>query len=92
MPGGSKGAKTWNSATSQLGNNSLELCRRLKAFKEAKVLIKFNETIPRRSIREWPKRKAATLEDLIVNYKLDRNDLLDKRKGHYLVESMQLLR
>tara|TARA_A100001015_G_C14917006_1_gene682768 strand:+ start:47 stop:1036 length:990 start_codon:yes stop_codon:yes gene_type:complete len=89
LKGGGGGNKNWNGATSRLGNNKDVNCRRLKAFKEAKVLIEYGETIPRKSIKAWG--NADTLEDLIVNYKLDRDDLLDKRKGHPLIEAVQLL-
>lgn len=73
---GGGGNKNWNGATSRLGNNKDANCRRLKAFKEAKVLIEYGETIPRKSVKAWG--NANTLEDLIVNYKLDRDDLYAK--------------
>ena len=68
------GYATWNAGTSVLGNNTHSSCHRLKAFKEAKVLVQFNKTEPRKSIKAWG--NANTLDDLINNYDLDKNDLM----------------
>lgn len=64
-------AKTWNSATSHIGNNTHKCCVRLKAFKEAKVCV---------YMKRDPKKvfNCATLADLIKKHKLDKKDLVMK--------------